>query len=305
MSDPGDTAAAFEALRPRLMGIAYRMLDTRADAEDAVHEAWLRLQDAGPVRSPEGFLVTTVTRLCIDELRSARRRRTDYVGPWLPEPLVTGTGTEADLERSEALSMALLRVLDRLTPLERAVFLLREVFGYDYDAVADITGRRRDHCRQLAAAARKKVRSGRPGAEASAAEHGRLVRAFLEASRSGDPEALERLLRDDVVLVSDSGGKATAARRPVTGPDAVARFMVGVVRKAPPGAEVRFVDLNGRPGAVVDVDGRPVVSVSLDVADGRIAAVLMVRNPDKLAGLVRAEGSSVGSPTRRRSAGSA
>ena len=283
---PPDDARTFESLRPRLFGIAYRMLETRAEAEDAVQEAWLRLQKAGGVDSGGGCLVTAVTRICIDELRSARVRRERYVGPWLPEPLVTATDDpEADVERHEALSMALLKVLDHLDPLERAVFLLREAFGYPYEEVARIVGRRADHCRQIAHRAARRVRAERPAREADADAHRRLLERFLVAASQGDLAGLESLLTEDVVLYSDGGGKAVAARNPLQGPSVVARFMAGVTAKAPSDAEVAFVSLNGLPAMVARIGGQAVLAMSLDVEGDRIRRVFMVRNPDKLTSL--------------------
>jgi RNA polymerase sigma-70 factor (ECF subfamily) len=226
-----------------------------------------------------------VTRLCIDHGRSARVRRETYVGPWLPEPLVAAEAAEdpsRDLERAEALSLALLRVLDRLDPVERAVFLLREVFDYPYDEVARVVGRRVDHCRQLARRARQRVRVGRPPAHPDPAEHERLLTRFLEASSAGDFAALEDMLAEDVVLVSDGGGKAKAALRPVLGRDRVSRFVVGVRGKVRGALTVRLASANGLPAALIYVDGALETLVALDVRDGRIVTVFNVRNPDKL-----------------------
>lgn len=284
--EPDARTQAFEALRPRLFGIAYRMLETRADAEDALHEAWFRLQRARGVDSVEGFLVTTVTRICMDELKSARVKRERYVGPWLPEPLLTtDAGADLEVERHEALSMAMLQVLDRLDPLERAVFLLREAFSYPYDEIARIVGRREDHCRQIAHRAATRVRAERPRVEADAAAHQRLLTSFLGAAATGDLARLEALLTEDVTLYSDGGGKAAAATNPVVGPDRVARFMAGISAKAPDETTTDFVVLNGLPGAVVRVAGEVAVTVSLDVREGRVCRVYMVRNPEKLGGV--------------------
>lgn len=277
---------AFEALRPRLFGIAYRMLETRAEAEDAVQEAWLRLKRAEGVDSVEGFLVTAVTRICIDELRSARVRRESYVGPWLPEPLLTADEDPgAEAERHQALSMALLQVLDRLDPLERAVFLLREAFAYPYDEVARIVGKRVDHCRQIAHRAAKRVQAERPRHEADEATHRRLLESFLAAAAQGDLAALEGMLTEDVVLYSDGGGKAAAARNPLVGPSVVARFMAGITAKAPPGRSASIVSLNGLPAMVGRVNGEVVVTMSLDLDGDRIRRVYMMRNPEKLSGV--------------------
>ena len=279
--------AGFEGLRPRLFGIAYRMLGTRAEAEDVVQEAWLRLERAGAVDSVDGFLVTAVTRLSIDHLRLARVRRERYVGPWLPEPLTTPEEEDParQVERAEALSLALLRVLDRLDPVQRAVFLLREVFDYPYEDVARVVGRRVDHCRQLARRARERVRDERPPMEADPAEHERLLERFVAAADAGDLAGLEALLAEDVVLLSDGGGKVPAALNPIHGRDRVARFMVGVRKKATGDVSVRLARANGLPAALVYVDGRIGSLLAVDVRDGRVAAVFSVRNPDKLKGL--------------------
>jgi RNA polymerase sigma-70 factor (ECF subfamily) len=276
----------FEALRPRLFGIAYRMLGSRSDAEDVVQEAWIRLRGAGAVATVDGFLVTTVTRLCIDQLRSGRVRREEYVGPWLPEPLPTDLADPArEVERLELLSLALLRVVDRLEPLERAVFLLREVFDYPYGEVAAMVDRRPDHCRQIAHRARQRVRAARPRREASPADHERLLERFLAAAFEGQIDALEELLVEDVVLLSDSGGKVSSARRPVRGRNPVARFMAGIMRKAPADSRLEATALNGLPAVVAYHGDRIVLALTVDVRDGRIAEVLAVRNPDKLARL--------------------
>lgn len=275
----------FEALRPRLFGIAYRMIGTRAEAEDIVQEAWLRLARTGGVDSVEGFLVTAVTRLSIDHLRSARVRRETYVGTWLPEPLLSTMDDPArDVERAEQVSLALLTVLDQLAPLERAVFLLREVFDYTYEEVSRVVDRRVDHCRQLARRARERVRGKRPRLEADPDEHERLLRGFLEATEAGDLASLEALLAEDVVLLSDGGGKAPAALNPIHGPNRIARFMVGVRRKFGGEVEVTFARANGLPAALLRLDGRLQTIMALDVREGLIQTVFVVRNPDKLPG---------------------
>ena len=283
---------AFLAFRPKLFGIAYRMLQVRADAEDAVQEAWIRLSRAKGVDSVEGFLTTTVTRLCIDQLKSARVQRERYVGPWLPEPLPTAAGDRGDpedaeerVEQAEMLSIALLQVIDRLNPVERAVFLLREAFSYPYDEIASIVGRREDHCRQIARRAPERVRADRPRVEADSDTHARLLDGFLSAATEGDLVTLESLLTEDVVLYSDGGGKAVAATRPIEGPDRVARFMAGVSARGRGRVRVGHALLNGYPAAIVRAGNDPVVTISLDIVDGRIRRVFLVRNPDKLRGL--------------------
>jgi RNA polymerase sigma-70 factor (ECF subfamily) len=278
----------FEALRPRLFGIAYRMLGSRSDAEDVVQEAWIRLSNASDVAQPEGYLVTIVTRLCIDHLRSGWTRRAEYIGPWLPEPLPTeGHDPGRDVERLEMLSLAVLRVVERLEPLERAVFLLREVFGYGYEEVSAMVDRRPDHCRQIAHRARQRVRATRPRREADPREHRLLLERFLQAAHGGDVEALETMLVEDAVALSDSGGKVSSARRPVRGRNAVARFVTGIMKKAPADVRMENAELNGLPAVLAHTGEGLVLALTIDVRDGRIAEVLSVRNPEKLARLGR------------------
>jgi RNA polymerase sigma-70 factor (ECF subfamily) len=239
----------FDGYRPLLFSIAYRMLGGVMDAEDVVQEAYLRWRGAseGEVRSPRAYLSAVVTRLCIDHLRSARVRREEYVGPWLPEPLPTGPGSDdagpAGLD--ESLSMAFLVLLESLTPTERAVFLLREVFDYDYAEVSHIVGKSEANCRQIARRARESVAARRPRFEHSPEQQERLMRQFLRACTTGDMPALLELLADDVTLWSDGGGKARAALNPIHGPDRVARFFLGVLQKAPSALTIRPAMING------------------------------------------------------------
>ena len=230
----------FERHRSLLFSIAYRMLGSVADAEDVVQEAYLRWQQApeAEVRSPRSYLSTVVTRLSIDRLRSARARREEYVGPWLPEPLVSERAEEVAVldELGESLSTAFLVVLESLNPVERAVFLLREVFDYDYEEISRILGKSEDNCRQIAHRARQSVAARRPRFERSPEQEERLSRQFLEACMSGDMEGLISLLSEDVTLWSDGGGKVAAAPYPIYGPERVARFLLGVLRTVPPGS---------------------------------------------------------------------
>ena len=275
----------FERNRPLLFSISYRMLGSVMEAEDVVQEAFLRWRQVpeDEVRSPSSYLSTVVTRLCIDRLRSARARREKYVGPWLPEPLleeqeITGT---ADLE--DSLSMAFLVLLESLTPVERAVFLLREVFDYEYAEIASLVGKSEANCRQISRRARQSVAARRPRFESSPEQEERLMGSFLRASLSGDVEAMLALLAEDVTLYSDGGGKAQAALKPIYGADRVARFLSGVVRKAPPGFAVRQTLVNGRPGLVGYFgDGSPQSVVTLEVGEGSIMAIRLVVNPEKL-----------------------
>ncbi|MEN8144769.1 MAG: RNA polymerase sigma factor SigJ [Gemmatimonadota bacterium] len=273
---------AFESMRPKLFGIAYRMLRTRAEAEDVVQDAWLRLTRTPEVTSIEGFLVRTVTRLCLDHEKSARARRERYVGPWLPEPLLSVSPDEGDVVRLESINIALLHVLGLLSPLERAVFLLREVFDYSYDEVSEIVLRRPDACRQIAKRARDRVQGEGGWGSVDPVEHEQLLGAFLGAARDGDVGTLESLLTGDVVLLADGGGKVISATKPISGPNKVARFMVGVSSKATDDTTLTFERLNGLPGAVIRIEGRIAVIFLLQVLGGKIRRVFAVRNPDKL-----------------------
>ncbi len=225
-----------------------------------------------------------VTRLSIDRLRSARVQREEYVGPWLPEPLVSeGTEEVAEsIELDESLSMAFLVLLESLNPVERAVFLLREVFDYDYEEISRIVGKSEANCRQIAHRARQSVAARRPRFERSPEQEERLTRQFVETCTSGDMEGLVSLLSEDVTLWSDGGGKVAAASYPIHGPERVARFLLGVLRTVPPGFFARPTRVNGEPGVVGYVDGHPTSVVALDIADGRICGVRTVVNPEKL-----------------------
>jgi RNA polymerase sigma-70 factor, ECF subfamily len=277
-------------LRPLLFSIAYRMIGSVSEAEDIVQEAFLRYHRAQPadVENPKAYLSAVTTRLAIDHLRSARARREEYVGPWLPEPLLSDEGAgdpSAQAELADSLSLAFLVLLERLSPVERAAFLLREVFAYPYDEIAEVIGKSEANARQLVSRARRHVDDERPRFDVSREEHEELTDRFLEATQSGDTEGLMALLADDVYTYTDGGGKVQAARRPIHGRDPVARFMVGIARpeRGAAGITLHRVDVNGRPGRLmVDADGRPVGVLSLDVADGLVRTVRIVINPDKL-----------------------
>ena len=275
-------------LRPLLFAIAYRMLGSVMDAEDIVQEAYLHRQgvaEAGTeIESPKSWLSAVVTRLCIDHLRSARVRREVYVGPWLPEPLLTEHAPDvADTAAlSESLSMAFLVLLESLTPAERAAFLLHDVFGYEFAEIALILEKGEASCRQLARRARLHLTERRPRFEASAQGGERLTRAFMRACAEGELPALLEVLAEDVTLWSDGGGKVRAALRPIYGADKVARFLLGVLRNAPPGYVAYPARVNGGPGIVGYAGDRPATVVALDIADGRIVGVRMVVNSEML-----------------------
>ena len=284
-------------LRPLLFSIAYRMLGSASDAEDIVQEAFLRFHretGAGTVvESPKSYLSAVTTRLCIDHLRSARVRRESYVGTWLPEPLLTDETSDAErhAETADSLSMGFLVLLESLTPVERAVFLLREVFEYDYGEIASVVGKSEENCRQIAVRARRQVQAGKPRFEASKAEREELARRFFRAAGEGDVESLVGMLAADVVAYADGGGKATAFPRPVHGRDKVLRILRGPAARGErlSVSGIRLAEINGQPGAMfLDPDGVPVVAVSLDIADGQVQTLHAVSNPEKLAHLRRA-----------------
>lgn len=277
-----EAASLFAAHRTRLFGLAYRMLGSAAEAEDVLQEAHLRWQAAAhaTIAAPGGWLTTVVSRLCLDQLKSARARREAYVGPWLPEPVPDEGGAEPpDLE---SISLAFLVLLESLSPLERAVFVLREVFDYDFAEVAAIVGREEAACRQLAHRAREHVRARRPRFARSRAQHEQLLGAFLGAVVQGDLDALQRMLADEVVAWSDGGGRAKAARNPVFGPDRVGRLCLGLARKGGAGLDVEVATINGWPGLVARREGKVVVTLSIETDGEKIYALHVVNNPDKL-----------------------
>ncbi|GAA0929412.1 RNA polymerase sigma-70 factor [Streptomyces thermoalcalitolerans] len=279
----------FEEHRPVLMGVAYRMLGRVTDAEDVLQEAWLRWSgaDRSTVRDPRGYLVRITTRLAVDRLRQIKARGEAYIGPWLPEPLVTDfAGTVQDAEEravlADSVSLAVLVVLETLSPLERAVFVLREAFGYPYAEIAALLDRSEPAVRQLAGRARRHVEERRPRYEVDPAQRRDLTERFLAAAAGGDLEELMSLLAPDVRLVGDSGGKAKAPLRILQSADKVGRFLVGVARQGIPDLSVRFLEVNGGPALLALSGGRPDSLFQLDVADGRIQSVYIIRNPDKL-----------------------
>ena len=271
--------------RGRLLGLAYRMLGSRSDAEDIVQDAYLRFAGAQDVRNAEAFLVTVVTRLCLDRLKSARAQREVYVGPWLPEPVFDAEGLSADAatELADDLSFALLLALDRLSPLERAAFLLHDVFDTPFSEIAAMLDRTEAACRQLATRARRAVRDERPAPAARPDNHARLLQAFGEAVTSGDVARLAELLREDAVAITDGGGRKTAARNPIQGADKIARFFIGLAAKNA-GHEIRVEPamINGAIGALLYLDGELDHTMSMAISGEKIAAIYIVRNPDKL-----------------------
>jgi RNA polymerase sigma-70 factor (ECF subfamily) len=275
----------FAQHRPILFGIAYRMLGSVMDAEDVVQEAYLRWEraDRDAVESPRAFLSTIVTRLSIDALREAKRRREVYVGEWLPEPLVTTRDPRESAELADSLSTAFLVLLESLSPPERAAFLLREVFGYDYGQLAGILETTEVNCRQMVSRGKARLAAREHRFATSHEEQERLLSRFIEASATGDYDTLVGALAQDAALYSDHGGKAPAAQRTILGADKVARFLIGVQRRFPPkDVSVRTATLNGRPGAVIFSGAVPHSAFSFECSGGRISQIFVVRNPDKL-----------------------
>jgi RNA polymerase sigma-70 factor (TIGR02957 family) len=289
------TPQTYTEFRPLMFSIAYRMTGSVSDAEDIVQEAFLRLtralRDGARITTPKAYLATVITRLAISHLRSARVRREAYVGSWLPEPLVTGElgpATAPDpaerAEMSDSLSMAFLVLLESLSPTERAVFLLHEVFGYDYGEIAEITGKSEPNCRQIFARARHHIDEGKPRFEASREQRDEVARRFFDAAGGGDLNSLLKLLAPDVVTIGDGGGKGQALREPLHGPERVARFLLGLFRRAQKeGIYAEPALVNGQPGAVIyDAGGRVASVLALDIADGLVQTIRSVVNPDKL-----------------------
>ena len=276
-----DAAASFDPLRPRLLRVAYRMLGSVADAEDIVQEAFIRWMkaDRAEVREPEAFLRRTVTRLCLDQLKSAQHQRETYIGPWLPDPVVE----TPDEQEEEDVTLPLMLALERLSPLERAAFLLHDVFGVGFDEVSAAIERDEAACRQLAARARQHVREARPRYRVEK-QHGlEIADAFFTASRQGDMSALTQMLAADVSFHSDGGGKRSAAVKPILGYEAVMKMNRALASffAREPSALVRFCVISGLPGFITrEVDG--LQTTALDIEDGKITAIYVTRNPDKL-----------------------
>ena len=281
--------AVYEELRPLLFSIAYRMVSSASEAEDIVQEAFLRFhretESGTDIESPKAWLSTVTTRLAINHVQSARVRRESYVGTWLPEPIVTDFESEVarHAETADSLSMAFLVLLESLGPVERAVFLLREVFEYGYDEIAGIVNKSEDNCRQVAARARRQIEAKKPRFEASRRKREELAQRFFEAIMGGDTEGLIRMLAEDVVGYGDGGGKGPAVPKPVHGRDKIVRLFGSRRFAIDTVAELRLAEINGQPGAVMyGQDGRPLVVVSLDIADDRVQVVRAISNPDKL-----------------------
>jgi RNA polymerase sigma-70 factor (ECF subfamily) len=287
------TEAPYEELRPLLFSIAYRMVSSVSEAEDIVQEAFLRIHRAEAngtaIESPKAYLSAVVTRLSIDHLTSARVRREQYVGQWLPEPLLTDPAPDAaaQMETADSLSMAFLVLLESLTPVERAVFLLREVFDYDYSEIARIVERTEDNCRQLYVRGRRHIDEGRPRFEASREQRDKLAERLIAAAQQGDTAALVEMLAADVVVYGDGGGKAPSWPQPIYGRERVAKLMAGTfVQAAGLDAALELTHINGQPGVMfTDPEGRIGAVMSFEIADGVIQTIRGVVNPDKLAHL--------------------
>jgi len=276
-----NAAATFDPLRPKLIRVAYRMLGSVADAEDMVQEAFLRWLDADreAVREPEAYLRRVVTRLCLDHLKSARHRRETYIGPWLPEPVVETTDDEID-----DVTLPLMMALERLSPLERAAFLLHDVFGVTFEEIAETIGREAATCRQLASRARTHVRAARPRFQIPRERGLEIANAFFAATRSGNMQALQSLLAADVTVYSDGGGKKPAARRPIIGLDRVIEVHATLARifAEKMSRIVRYGFINGLPGFVTIEGDDTLQTTALQIEDGRVVAIYVMRNPDKL-----------------------
>jgi RNA polymerase sigma-70 factor (ECF subfamily) len=293
-------AREFEAHRGKLFGIAYRMLGTVGDAEDVVQDAWLRFAaaDAQAIQSTEAFLITIVTRLCLDRIKSAQAQHEVYVGEWLPEPLLeplAGSLTDRPPELNdpaehmanlESISYAFVLLLQQLTPEARAAFLLREVFDYSYAEVAQFIGKSEAACRQLISRAKKHVAENRPRIATTPEEHQRVLHSFMQAVSTGDLSGLMQLMHDDVRMVSDGGGKASAALYPLQGPSRVGQFVIGLVKKAV-AAQLDFelATVNGQTGLIIRYKGNVETMTMLDIVAGKIRGVYFMRNPDKLKGV--------------------
>lgn len=270
---------SFTQHRPLLFGIAYRMLGSVMDAEDIVQETFLRWR-VFSAENPRAYLARITTNLCLDQLKSAAYQREEYVGAWLPDPLITPPD-EAVVE-AESLSVAFLLMLQKLSPVERAAVLLRDVFDFEYAEIGEIVGKSDANCRQIVRRSRLKLREGRVKHDVSAETRTILFTQFLTACTVGDLDGLVNLLQDEIVFVSDSNGKVPAARHPIIGSNKVARFLIGLVKRAPTGISFDFVNLNGEKGYIVYQHGEPILTMTVQITDGKIGAIYAMRNPDKL-----------------------
>lgn len=288
MNKPEDTAPIFQHYRLLLFSIAYRMLGNATDAEDIVQDAFLRWLHASDneVQSPKAYLSTIVVRLCLDQLRSAREQREVYVGPWLPEPIATGQMPELSetAVQAEALSLAFLLMLEKLNPLERALFLLREVFEYEYSEIAAIVEKSEANCRQIFHRAQQHLEKGHTRFSASREQQERITGRFLQASLNGDMQGLLSLLSNDIVSMGDSGGKAAlkAGLMPVFGPEKVSRGYLGALRSLPAGVVTRVIEVNGQPALVGYLNEKPVGAILLQIEGEQISHLYYVVNPEKL-----------------------
>ncbi|MEV6431148.1 RNA polymerase sigma-70 factor [Nocardia sp. NPDC051463] len=290
-----DGLRRFQAHRPRLFALAYRMLGSASEAEDAVQEIYLRWDgtDRGVIRSAEAWLTTAVVNLCRSWLLSARARRESYVGPWLPEPVPTAAGELGPLEsveERELVSLALLTAMERLSPVERAVFVLREAFGYAHREIADMLTLTEANSQQIFRRAGLRVREGRSRFDVPSDHARELIERFLKAARNGDVAALERMLATDATSTADGGGLVNTARRPIVGANNVARYLVGLFRWEVPGVEIVVRELNGSPAVVAWVAGNPLLVVDMDTAGDTVTALRLIVNPEKLAYLGRVGG---------------
>lgn len=287
-----DNLEVFHQHRSLLFAISYRMLGSSADAEDMLQETFIRWQrsSSAEIRSPKAFLVTIISRLCINYLRSARMQREEYVGHWLPEPVITGPSADpsATSLMDESLSTGFLVLLERLTPTERAVFLLHDVFDYEYSAIARMFKQNEANCRQILRRARQHVAGGPTRFDASPQQCQELLQKFLGATINGDMQGLLSTFSQDIVLYTDGGGRVTALINPVHGAQDVARAVVGAFKKfSPSNAVAQILEINARPGIVSYLDGTPHTVISVDVAEGRLRNIYIVRNPEKLKKLHR------------------
>lgn len=281
MSNPTET---FEQYRPLLFGIAYRMLGSAMEAEDMVQETYLRYQAVAQVESPRAFLTTVITRLCLDQLKSAKVKREDYFGTWLPEPIHTDDAPAQLVGNLESLSIAFLVILEQLSPVERAVFLLREVFDYEYAEISRMVNKEEATCRQIFSRARRHIHASRPRFESTPEEHNQIFGQFLTAIQGGDLSGLMTLLADDVASYSDGGGKRSAATRTVIGAERVASLLLGLVKRAAGEYTMEIQEVNGRLALIVyqNETGLPFTVFNFDISNGKVQAIQAILNPDKL-----------------------